>query len=93
MLVSGVQQSDSVIHIYIFLKVIFKNIIYLFIWLRQVLVVAHGIFAVACGILFFLIFGCVGSLLLRVGFSLVVVSGGYSSVAVRGLLIRWLLLL
>ena len=37
-------------------------------------------------------FGCVGSLLLHVGFPLVAASGGYSSLWC-GLLMRWLLLL
>ena len=35
----------------------------------------------------YFIFGCTGSLLLHVGFSLVVASGGLLFVAVRGLLI------
>ena len=43
------------------------------------------------GVFFF--FGCVGSSLLRVGFSLVVASGGYSSLRCAGFPLRWLLLL
>ena len=39
------------------------------------------------------IFGCVGSLLLRAGFSLVAVSGGYSSLRCTGFSLRWLLFL
>ena len=39
------------------------------------------------------IFGCIGSSLLRAGFSLVVVSGGYSSLRCAGFSMRWLLLL
>ena len=39
------------------------------------------------------IFGCIGSLLLCVGFSLVAVSGGYSSLQCAGFSLRWLLLL
>ena len=39
------------------------------------------------------IFGCVGSSLLRAGFSLVVVSRGYSSLWCVGFSLRWLLLL
>ena len=44
----------------------------------------------ACFILFF---GCVGSLLLRTGFSLVVASGGYPLLQCTGFSLRWLLLL
>ena len=43
--------------------------------------------------LFVLIFGCVGSSLLRTGFSLVAESRGYSSLQCAGLSLRWLLLL
>ena len=44
--------------------------------------------------LFYLfIFGCVGSSLLHVGFSLVAASGGYSSLRCVGFSLRWLLLL
>ena len=44
-------------------------------------------------ILFYLfIFGCVGSLLLCAGFSLVAASGGYSSLRCAGFSLRWLLL-
>ena len=43
--------------------------------------------------IYFFIFGCVGSLLLRAVFSLVVVSGGYSSLQFAGFSLRWLLLL
>ena len=39
------------------------------------------------------IYGCVGSLLLRAGFSLVAASGGYSSLRCAGFSLRWLLLL
>ena len=39
------------------------------------------------------IFGCVGSSLLRAGFSLVAVSKGYSSLRCAGFSLRWLLLL
>ena len=39
------------------------------------------------------IFGCIGSLLLHEGFSLVVVSGGYSSLWYAGFSFWWLLLL
>ena len=39
------------------------------------------------------IFGCVGSSLLRTGFSLVVASRGYSSLRCVGFSSRWLLLL
>ena len=42
---------------------------------------------------FFLIFGCIGSSLLRAGFSLVVASGGYSSLRCAGFSWWWLLLL
>ena len=38
-------------------------------------------------------FGCVGSLLLRAGFSLVAESRGYSSLRCAGFSLRWLLLL
>ena len=41
----------------------------------------------------YLIFGCVGSSLLRVGFLLLVASGGYSSLRCVGFSLRWLLLL
>ena len=41
----------------------------------------------------FLFFGCVGSSLLHVGFSLVAVSGGYSSLRCAGFSLQWLLLL
>ena len=37
-------------HSFVGFLVFFKKIIYLFIWLRWVLVVACGIFVVACGI-------------------------------------------
>ena len=40
-----------------------------------------------CFVFCFLFFGCIGSLLLHVGFSLVVVSGGLLFVVVRRLLI------
>ena len=43
--------------------------------------------------IYLFIFGCVGSSLLREGFSLVAVSGGYSSLHCIGLSLRWLLLL
>ena len=43
--------------------------------------------------LFNFIFGCVGSSLLRAGFSLVAASGGYSLLRCTGLSLRWLLLL
>ena len=39
---------------------------------------------------FFFFFGCVGSSLLRAGFSLVVVRGGYSSLRCAGFSLRWL---
>ena len=38
-------------------------------------------------------FGCVGSLVLCAGFSLVAVSGGYSSLWCAGFSLQWLLLL
>ena len=41
----------------------------------------------------FFLFGCPGSSLLQAGFSLAAVSGDNSLVAVRGLLVWWLLLL
>ena len=41
----------------------------------------------------YFIFGCVGSSLLRAGFSLVVASGGCSSLQCTGFSLRWLLLL
>ena len=44
-------------------------------------------------LIYLFIFGCVGSSLLRVGFSLVVASGGYSSLWCAGFLLWWLLLL
>ena len=44
-------------------------------------------------ILFYFIFGCIGSLLLHVGFSLVVVSRGYSSLWRAGIALWWPLLL
>ena len=43
--------------------------------------------------LIYFIFGCVGSSLLCVGFSLVVESGGYSSLQCAGFSLQWLLLL
>ena len=43
--------------------------------------------------LFIFIFGCIGSLLLCMGFSLVEGSGGYSSLRCVGFSLRWLLLL
>ena len=43
--------------------------------------------------IYLFIFGCVGSPLLRAGFSLVAVSGGYSSLRCTGFSLRWLLLL
>ena len=43
--------------------------------------------------IYLFIFGCVGSSLLRAGFSLVAVSGGYSSLQCAGFSWRWLLLL
>ena len=43
--------------------------------------------------IYLFIFGCVGSSLLHVGFSLVGVSGGYSSLRCAGFSLRWLLLL
>ena len=42
-------------------------------------------------IFIYFIFGCVGSLLLHVGFPLVAASGGLLFIAVHGLLMRWLL--
>ena len=42
---------------------------------------------------FFFIFGCIGSSLLRAGFSLVVASGGYSSLQCAGFSLLSLLLL
>ena len=39
------------------------------------------------------IFGCIGSSLLRVGFSLVAENGSYSSLQCAGFSLRWLLLL
>ena len=42
---------------------------------------------------YFLFFGCIGSLLLRGGFSLVVVSGDYSLLQFAGFSLQWLLLL
>ena len=44
-------------------------------------------------VVFCFIFGCIGSSLLRVGFSLVVASGGYSSLRHAGFSLWWLLLL
>ena len=44
-------------------------------------------------ILFYFIFGCVGSSLLYVGFSLVVARGGYSSLWCTGFSLWWLFLL
>ena len=41
----------------------------------------------------FIVSGCVGSLLLRAGFSLVAASGGYSSLRCTGFSFWWLLLL
>ena len=41
--------------------------------------------------IYLFMFGCVGSSLLRAGFSLVVVSGGYSSFRCAGFSLRWLL--
>ena len=41
----------------------------------------------------FIYFGCVGSSLLRTGFSLAVVSGGYSSLRCAGFSLWWILLL
>ena len=38
-------------------------------------------------------FGCIRSLLLRAGFSLVAASGGYSSLWCAGFSLQWLLLL
>ena len=46
-----------------------------------------------CKFTYLFIFGCVGSLLLHAGFSLVAASGGYSSVRCVGFSLRWLLLL
>ena len=43
--------------------------------------------------IYLFIFGCVGSSLLREGFSLVAASGGYSSLQCMGFSLRWLLLL
>ena len=43
--------------------------------------------------IYLFIFGCVGSLLLQAGFSLVVASGGYSSLQCTGFSWWWLLLL
>ena len=43
--------------------------------------------------IYLFIFGCVGSSLLRTGFSLVAVSGGYSSLRCAGFSLWWLLLL
>ena len=43
--------------------------------------------------IYLFIYGCVGSSSLRVGFSLVVASGGYSSLRCAGFSLRWLLLL
>ena len=43
--------------------------------------------------LFIYLFGCPGSSLLRAGFSLVAVSGGYSLLRCMGFSLRWLLLL
>ena len=52
----------------------------------------QGLFFFFCNLFYLFIFGCVGSLLLRAGFSLVVASGGYSSLH-TGFSLRWLLLL
>ena len=41
--------------------------------------------------IYLFIFGCIGSSLLRAGFSLVVVNGGYSSLWCTGFSLRWLL--
>ena len=43
--------------------------------------------------IYLFIYGCVGSLLLHAGFSLVAASGGYSSLWCAGFSLRWLLLL
>ena len=43
--------------------------------------------------IYLFIFGCIGSSLLRVGFSLVAASGGYSSLWCTGFSLQWLLLL
>ena len=43
--------------------------------------------------MYLFIFGCIGSSLLRVGFSLVVASGGYSSLRCAGFSLHWFLLL
>ena len=43
--------------------------------------------------IYLFIFACVGSLLLRAGFSLVAASGGYFSLRRAGFSLRWLLLL
>ena len=43
--------------------------------------------------IYLFIFGCVGSSLLRLGFSLVAASGGYSLLWCTGFSLRWLLLL
>ena len=44
-------------------------------------------------VLFCFVFGCIGSLLLCAGFSLVAASGGYSLLWCAGFSVRWLLLL
>ena len=43
--------------------------------------------------IYLFIFGCIGSSLLRAGFSLVAASGGYSSLRCAGFSLQWLLLL
>ena len=92
MLVSAIQQSDSVIYtyIYIFFFFFFGD---LSLWLTDNPLLSVSSCSYFLFYLFVFIFGCVGSSLLRMGFSLVAASGGYSSLWCTGFSLRWLFLL
>ena len=98
MLISAVQQSDSVIHMHTFFFIFFSIMVYHRIF--NIVPCAVGPYCLSIFFFFLInlfiylfIFGCVGSSLLHVGSSLVAASGGYSSLRCTGLSLWWLLLL
>ena len=97
-LVSGVQQSDPVIHIHV--SILFQ-ILFPFKFLHNIeqSSLCYKVGPCWLSILFIylsfylFIFGCVGSLLLRVGFPLVAASGSYYLLRCAGFSLWWPLLL
>ena len=62
-------------------------------WLPTTLTAALAYSRFLIFVVVVVVFGCLGSSLLRAGFSLIAASGGYSSLRCAGFSLRWLLLL